>query len=235
VHVNDVGVTRKALMSWSTGKDSAFALASLATAATTATAAEKVEVVGLLTTVTASYDRVSMHGVRRALLEAQAAALGLPLVPVEIPAPCPNAVYEQAVGTALARARDQGVTAVVFGDLFLADLRRYREERLAEAGMTGVFPLWMRDTRALARDMLGAGVRAHLTCVDPRRLPLRFAGRAFDEALLGDLPAGVDPCGENGEFHTFCSFAPGFANEIPVRVGDVVERDGFVFADLLPA
>ncbi len=218
----------RALLSWSTGKDSAYTLH-------VARAAGDVEVVGLLTTVTAAYDRVSMHGVRRALLERQAEAAGLPLTVVDIPSPCPDAVYEQAMAAALDGARAAGVTCVVFGDLFLADLRAYRERRLAEAGMSGVFPLWQRDTAALAREMTAAGLRAHLTCVDPRRLPGSFAGRTFDDRLLDELPGDVDPCGENGEFHTFASAGPMFTAPIPVVAGEVVERDGFVFADLVPA
>jgi uncharacterized protein (TIGR00290 family) len=218
----------RALLSWSTGKDSAYTLA-------VARAAGEVDIVGLLTTVTADYDRVSMHGVRRALLDRQAEAAGLPCTIVDIPAPCPNQVYERAMGAALAAAQARGVTHVVFGDLFLADLRAYREQRLAEVGMTGLFPLWQRDTAALAREMVAAGLRAHLTCVDPRRLPGRLAGRVFDGGLLDELPAGVDPCGENGEFHTFASAGPMFRAPIAVAAGEVVERDGFVFADLVPA
>jgi uncharacterized protein (TIGR00290 family) len=218
----------KALLSWSTGKDSAYTLH-------VARAAGEVEVVGLLTTVTAAYDRVSMHGVRRVLLDRQAEAAGLPLTVVDIPAPCPNEVYEQAMGAALDAARARGVSCVLFGDLFLADLRAYREQKLSAIGMTGVFPLWQRDTAALAREMTAAGLRAHLTCVDPRRLPGSFAGRRFDDALLAELPEGVDPCGENGEFHTFASAGPMFAAPIPVTPGEVAVRDGFVFADLLPA
>ena len=194
-----------------------------------------VEVVGLLTTVNETHDRVAMHAVRRALLEAQAEAAGLPLRVVEIPSPCPNDVYEAAMARALQEARRDGVTAVAFGDLFLADIRRYREERLQPAGFEPLFPLWERPTRALAEEMIGAGLRATLTCVDPRVLPASFAGREFDAALLANLPAGVDPCGENGEFHTFAWDGPMFRHPVPVRRGEVVTRDGFVFADLLPA
>jgi uncharacterized protein (TIGR00290 family) len=218
----------KALLSWSTGKDSAYTLH-------VARAAGEVDVVGLLTTVTAAYDRVSMHGVRRVLLDRQAEATGLPCTVVEIPATCPNEVYEQAMAAALDAARARGVSCVLFGDLFLADLRAYREQKLAGIGMTGRFPLWHRDTAALAREMTAAGLRAHLTCVDPRRLPARFAGRTFDDALLDELPADVDPCGENGEFHTFACAGPMFSAPIQVTPGEVVDRDGFVFADLLPA
>jgi uncharacterized protein (TIGR00290 family) len=182
--------------------------------------------------VTAAFDRVSMHGVRRTLLERQAAATGLPSIQIEIPSPCPNEVYEAAMTRALASARADGVTHVVFGDLFLADLRAWREERLAQVGMTGVFPLWLRDTAALAKQMIADGMRAIVTCVDPRKLDRSFAGRTWDASFLADLPPEVDPCGENGEFHTFVSAGPMFAAPLPVTPGEVVERDGFVFADL---
>ena len=216
----------KALVAWSSGKDSAWALHE-------ARRAGEVEVVGLLTTVTSEFGRVSMHAVREALLEAQAEAVGLPCHTIGIPFPCVNEVYERRMETALGAARAEGVTRVVFGDLFLADVRAYRESRMAGSGVEPLFPLWGRDTVALAREMLAAGLRATLTCVDPRRLDRSFAGRAFDAALLGDLPPGVDPCGENGEFHTFAWAGPMFRRPVEVATGDVVERDGFVFADLL--
>jgi uncharacterized protein (TIGR00290 family) len=218
----------KALLAWSSGKDSAWALHVLRRAA-------EVEVVGLLTTVSEAHDRVAMHAVRRSLLEAQAEAVGLPVRIVRIPSPCPNAVYESAMAAALDAARADGVEAVAFGDLFLADVRRYREERMAGSGLVPLFPLWGLPTDALARAMIAGGQRATLTCVDPRALPAAFAGRAFDDALLHDLPTGVDPCGENGEFHSFAWDGPAFRHPVPVRGGAVVERDGFVFADLLPA
>ena len=216
----------KAWMSWSSGKDSAFALAEVR-------ARGELDVVGLVTTVTATYDRVAMHAVRRALLERQAAALGLPLVVVELPSPCTNEEYEARFGAALARGRVDCVTHVVFGDLFLADIRAYRERQLAALGLVPVFPLWQRDTRELAAEMIASGLRAHLTCVDPRHLDRRFAGRVFDAALVAELPASVDPCGERGEFHTFVTHSPLFAAPIEVSVGEVVDRDGFVFADLV--
>ena len=216
----------KALVAWSSGKDSAWALHE-------ARRAGEVEVVGLLTTVTSEFGRVSMHAVREALLEAQAEAVGLPCRTIGIPFPCVNEVYERRMETALGEARAEGVTRVVFGDLFLADVRAYRESRMAGSGVEPLFPLWGRDTAALAREMLAAGLRATLTCVDPRRLDRSFAGRAFDAALLGDLPPGVDPCGENGEFHTFAWDGPMFRRPVEVATGEVVERDGFVFADLL--
>ncbi len=215
-------------MAWSSGKDSAWALH-------VARQRGEVDVVGLLTTVTDAYSRVSMHGVREELLHAQRAALDLPLYSVRIPAPCPNDVYEAAMQAALEAAARDDVTHVVFGDLFLEDIRAYRERQLARIGMVGVFPLWRRDTTALAREMIDGGLQAHLVCVDPRRMPRHLAGRAFDEALITELPDGVDPCGENGEFHTFACDGPMFAQPVPVTLGETVEREGFVFADLVSA
>jgi uncharacterized protein (TIGR00290 family) len=218
----------KAIVSWSSGKDAAWALHEVRRA-------REVEVVGILTTVTTPFARVSMHAVREALLDRQAAALGLSCRKVQLPWPCPNGVYEAAMAAALAAARADGVTHVVFGDLFLADVRAYREAKLAGTGIAPLFPLWGRDTARLAREMIDGGLRASLTCVDPRALDGSFAGRAFDGALLADLPAGVDPCGENGEFHTFAWAGPMFASPVAVAPGEVVQRDGFVFADLVPA
>jgi uncharacterized protein (TIGR00290 family) len=217
----------KALLAWSSGKDSAWTLHVLRRQG-------QVEVAGLLTTVNQTHDRVAMHAVRRRLLEAQAAAAGLPLSVVPIPYPCPNETYEAAMGKALEGARAAGIEAVAFGDLFLEDVRRYREDRLRGTGIAPLFPLWGRPTAALAEEMIAAGLRARLTCVDPRALPASFAGRAFDRGLLSDLPPGVDPCGERGEFHSFAWDGPMFAHPVPVQRGAVVERDGFVFADLLP-
>jgi uncharacterized protein (TIGR00290 family) len=217
----------KAWLSWSSGKDSAYSLHVLRRE-------RDVEVVGLLTTVSEAHDRVALHAVRRELLLAQAKATALPLTVVAIPSPCPNEVYEAKMARALAAATAQGVTAVAFGDLFLEDVRRYREDRLSGTGITPLFPLWGRPTRALAEEMLACGLRASLTCVDPRALPASFAGRAYDHGLLGDLPAGVDACGENGEFHTFAFDGPMFREPIAARPGPVVHRDGFVFADFLP-
>ncbi len=221
-------MSRPAIVAWSSGKDSAYALHQVE-------AAGDFEVVGLLTTVTAAYDRVSMHGVREALLDRQAAALGLPCHKVRIPAPCPNDVYERAMAAALAEIADRGVRHVVFGDLFLEDIRAYREQRLAEVDMHAVFPLWQRPTAPLAREMIDRGLRATIVCLDPRVMPRTLAGRSFDEAFLAELPAGVDPCGENGEFHSVVTDGPMFAAPIATRPGAVVDRDGFVFADLLPA
>ena len=217
----------KAYVSWSSGKDSAFALHE-------ARRLGLAEIVGVLTTVNAVYNRVAMHGVRESLLDRQVAALGLPCIKVPLPSPCPNAVYEELMAEATARIMARGVRHIVFGDLFLEDIRAYREAKLKEVGIEPVFPLWRRDTRGLARDMIGAGLVAHLTCVDPKQLDPRFAGRRFDESLLAELPEAVDPCGENGEFHTVVSAGPMFAAPIPVATGAVVERDGFVFADVLP-
>jgi len=221
-----VGEKPKALLAWSSGKDSAWSLHVLR-------AEGEVEVVGLLTTINQAFDRVAMHAVRTELLRAQAEAAGLPLWPVSIPWPCSNAEYEAAMAAAMARAGGEGITHVAFGDLFLEDIRRYREERLAPTGMTPLFPLWGTPTGALARRMVEAGLRARLTCVDPRQLDARFAGRDFDAALLDELPPSVDPCGERGEFHTFAHAGPMFSRPVPIRTGEVVTRDGFVFADLL--
>jgi len=217
----------KAWLAWSSGKDSAWALH-------TVRLADEFEVVALLTTMNRTHARVAMHAVRESLLEMQAAAAGLPLVKVPIPSPCSNETYEAAMGETMARASGEGVRHVIFGDLFLEDIRDYREKQLAKCGMTPAFPLWGKDTRALAENMIGGGLRAYLTCVDPRQLERGFAGRRFDAALLAELPRHVDPCGENGEFHTFACAGPMFSAELPVTVGEIVERDGFVFADLLP-
>jgi uncharacterized protein (TIGR00290 family) len=185
--------------------------------------------------VTETYDRISMHGVRRELLARQADALGIPLVEVTIPPACSDDVYAQRMGHAFAATRLSEVDTVAFGDLFLEDIRAYREERLAEAGRRALFPLWGRDTTELANEFVDDGFEATLVCVDPRRLDPSFAGRAYDRRLLADLPPGVDPCGENGEFHTFVHAGPVFSRPIACTTGDVVERDGFVFCDLVPA
>ena len=190
---------------------------------------------GLLTTVNATHDRVAMHAVRRQLLERQAEAAGLPLHVVDITWPCPNGAYEAAMAAACARAVADGVEAIAFGDLFLADVRSYRETQLAPTGLRPLFPLWGLDTTALSREMVASGLRAVLTCVDPQQLDARFVGRAFDAALLAELPAGVDPCGERGEFHTFAWDGPMFRHPVALVAGETVARDGFVFADLVPA
>ncbi len=193
---------------------------------------EGVPVGGLLTTINSDAQRVAMHAVRVELLEAQARAAGLPVRMLPIPSPCPNDVYERAMGEAVRMAVREGFTHVAFADLFLADIRRYREERLAGSGLTPLFPLFDADTSALASEMIGGGLRARITCVDPRALDRSFAGREFDAALLHDLPPAVDPCGERGEFHTFCYEGPMFASTIPIETGATVERDGFVFTDM---
>ena len=217
----------KILVSWSTGKDSAWMLHTLQQQ-------HRGAVAGLLTTLNEAFDRVAMHAVRRTLLQAQADAAALPLYGVNIPWPCSNADYEQRMGDAVKQFVAEGFTHVAFGDLFLEDVRRYREERLAATGLTPLFPMWKtKPTAELAREMIAGGLRAYLTCVDPRKLPASFAGRAFDATLLADLPKDVDPCGENGEFHSFVWDGPMFAHPVAVRVGDVVNRDGFVFADVI--
>ena len=218
----------RAWIAWSTGKDSAWALH-------VARRRDELEVVGMLATVTEDYGRVSMHGVREELLEAQARATGLPLHRVHIPTSCSNEVYEEAMRRAMHVAGAEGVSRVIFGDVFLEGVRTYREERLTEVGMEASFPLWMRDARKLAREMIDGGLRAIVTCLDPRKLPRELAGRSYDEAFLDALPEAADPCGENGEFHTFAWDAPVFDRPIEVRVGETVERGGFVFTDLVPA
>lgn len=220
------GKRPKALIAWSSGKDSAWALHE-------ARRSGDYDIVGALTTVTDSFQRVSMHGVREELLAAQLAAADLPSMTVRIPYPCPNEIYERAMAEALERAQADGITHVIFGDLFLADLRAWREEKLNSIGMSCVFPLWQRPTDALARDMIAGGVETYLAVVDLKKLDASFAGRRFDEALLADLPDGVDPCGENGEFHSFVAAGPMFTRRIAVTKGETVERDGFAFADLV--
>lgn len=224
---------KRVLVSWSGGKDSAWALHLLRQQ-------PDYEVFGLLTTINSHFERVAMHGFRQELLQQQAEAARLPLWPVPLPWPCSNEQYEAAMAIVCERAAAEGVDAIAFGDLFLEDIRAYREAKLAGTGLEPLFPCWQIPTDKLAREMIAAGMRAHLVCVDPRHLDARFAGRIFDEELLRELPSTVDPCGERGEFHTFVSAGPMFAGgvgsrSIEVRRGEVVERDGFVYADLLPA
>jgi uncharacterized protein (TIGR00290 family) len=214
-------------LSWSGGKDSALTLRTLRR--------EGREPEALITTVTEGYDRISMHGVRRELLARQAGALGIPLVEVVIPPGCVNEVYEASMAQAFASAALAGVEEVAFGDLFLEDVRAYREERLAAGGKRGLFPLWGRDTRELACEFMAAGFEAIIVCLDPRALDPSFAGRPYDEQLLAELPASVDPCGEKGEFHTFVHAGPLFPEPIACETGELVERDGFLFCDLTPA
>jgi uncharacterized protein (TIGR00290 family) len=215
----------KVLLSWSSGKDSAWALHVLRQD-------RRLTVAALLTTFNAEADRAAMHAVRRELVEAQAAAVGLPLWQVGIPSPCPNETYEERMRDVVTRAAADGFSHVAFGDLFLEDVRRYREDRLAGTGLAPLFPLWGRPTDALAREMVESGLEAVLTCVDPRQLDRSFAGRRFDAELIAALPPGVDPCGERGEFHTLCYAGPMFPDPIAVERGEIVERDGFVFADV---
>ncbi|ABA03332.1 Protein of unknown function DUF71, ATP-binding region [Nitrobacter winogradskyi Nb-255] len=218
----------KALISWSSGKDSAFALHEIRREGA-------FDVVGALTTVNERFGRVSIHGVRQELLDAQLTAAGLSPRVVPIPDPCPNDAYEARMTRTMADAKRSGITHIIFGDLFLADIRAYREQKLAGAGITPVFPLWGRPTSTLAREMIASGLEARLVSVDLAKLDRSLAGRDFDERLLEDLPAGIDPCGENGEFHTFVSAAPVFSQRLEVLCGDVVERGGFAYRDLVPA
>lgn len=216
----------RVLLSWSSGKDSAWALQLLR-------ARPDVEVVGLLTTFNGVAERVAMHAVRRALVEAQAERVGVPLWSYDLPAVCTNAQYEEVLGRVFARAREEGVEAVAYGDLFLRDIREYRERQMAGSGLVPMFPVWGMPTGELAREMICAGVRAKLTCVDPAKLDASYAGREFDLEMVESLPEGVDPCGENGEFHTFVYESPVFSRPIAVEVGEVGTRGGFCFADVV--
>ncbi|MBI3859812.1 MAG: diphthine--ammonia ligase [Thaumarchaeota archaeon] len=218
----------KVLVSWSGGKDSSLALQEVQKSG-------EFEVAALVTTLTKDFDRISMHGVSRSLLEKQAQLLQLPLEKVWITKGAANVEYETEMKKSLRRYYGQGVRHVVFGDLFLADIRKYREEMLSAVGMRGAFPLWMRDTRALAEQFLAEGFKAKLCTVDPSKLDPKFCGREFDRSLLSEIPENVDPCGENGEFHTFVYAGPIFKDVIEMTIGEVVNRDGFVFADLIPA
>jgi uncharacterized protein (TIGR00290 family) len=216
------------VLAFSGGKDSSLALRQLRRDG-------RFEVVGLLTTVTGEYERISMHGVRRSLLREQTDSIGLPLTEVTIPPRASNAIYERAMGEAYSRFRDDGIRRVAFGDIFLEDLREYRIRQLAHLDLECLFPLWKRPTNQLARSFLKAGFRAFTVCIDPAALDPSFVGRRFDEAFLKDLPRAVDPCGENGEFHTFVFDGPVFRRPLAVSAGEVVERDGFWFCDLSPA
>ncbi len=217
---------KRVLLSWSSGKDCAWALHLLRQR-------NDVEVVAWVTTFNEAFGRVAMHAVRRELVRMQAERAGLPLWEIPLPWPCSNEQYEAQMKGVCERAVAEGIEQVAFGDLFLRDIRAYREKQLAGTGLEPIFPVWDIPTRELAEQMISAGVGAKLTCVDPRKLPESFAGREFDAALLQDLPEGIDPCGENGEFHTFCYASPVFRAPIPVTVGEVVTRDGFCFADLV--
>jgi uncharacterized protein (TIGR00290 family) len=217
----------KTLLSWSSGKDSAWTLFMLRNDT-------RYEVVGLLTTINCAADRVAMHAVRTELLRAQAAVAGLPLWELPIPSPCSDDQYESAMRSVIQRAEEQAIDCFAFGDLFLQDIRAYRERQLASTRLQPLFPLWGRDTRTLAQEMISGGLRARITCVDPRAVPAGLAGREFDLQLLRDLPVTADPCGERGEFHTFAYAGPMFSAPVAICSGDVVEREGFVFADLMP-
>jgi len=219
---------KKVLLSWSSGKDSVWALHLLRQQ-------PDLEIAALLTSFNSDAGRVAMHAVRRALVDAQAERTGIPQWSVDLPWPCSNAEYEERMRGVCQRAVAEGITAVAFGDLFLQDIRDYRERQLEGTGIEPLFPVWEIPTKKLARDMIAAGVKAKITCVDPTQVDRSFVGRDFDQALLDSLPPGVDPCGENGEFHTFVYDAPVFSSPIKVRMGEIVERDGFVFADVLPA
>jgi len=215
----------KILVSWSSGKDSAWMLHVLKQD-------EAVEIGGLLTTMNEEFDRVAMHAVRRRLVEAQAESAGVPLRTVPLPWPCTNDEYESRMRAAVSQAVSEGFTHVAFGDLFLEDVRKYREDRLAGTGLTPLFPIWGIPTDQLATQMVESGLRSVLTCINPKHLDRSFAGRQFDRSLLADLPAGVDRCGERGEFHSFAWDGPMFNHPVTISVGEVVDRDGFVFADL---
>ena len=219
---------KKILLAWSSGKDSAWALHVLRQQ-------DQYEIAGLMTTFNATFDRVAMHSTRHALVEMQAEAAGLPLIAAPIPWPCSNADYEMAMKRVCDDALAQGITAIAFGDLFLTDVRAYRERQLKNTGLEPLFPIWGIPTQSLAREMMGAGLRAKLVCVDPKQISSSFIGRDFDQKFLSDLPANVDPCGENGEFHSFAYAGPMFNREIPIVSGEKVERDGFWFCDVLPA
>jgi uncharacterized protein (TIGR00290 family) len=218
---------KRIALSWSSGKDSAWALHLLRQT-------PGIEVAALITTFNSTADRVAMHAVRRSLAEAQAERIGLPLWPVELPWPCANGIYEDLMAAVCRRAVDAGLTGISFGDLFLRDIRDYRERQLQGTGLEPLFPVWDIPTRGLAAEMIAAGVKAKITCVDPRKLDRSFAGRDFNTAFLAELPPEVDPCGENGEFHSFVYDAPVFSRPIEVQTGEIVEREGFIFADVLP-
>ena len=217
---------KRVLLSWSSGKDSAWTLHMLRRD-------PAIELCGLLTTLNTEFDRVAMHGTRRSVLEAQAVAAGLPLWIVPLPWPCSNEIYEQRMAEVCDRAVAENIDAMAFGDLFLADVRTYRERQLAPTGLEPIFPLWQIPTDALAREMIAGGLRARLSCVDTEQLPAAFAGREFDSDFLRDLPPETDPCGERGEFHTCVYAGPMFTAPLPLETGEIVTRDRFVFADLM--
>jgi uncharacterized protein (TIGR00290 family) len=220
------GERKRVLLSWSSGKDSAWALHLLRQRS-------DVEVAGLLTTINEQFDRVAMHAVRRDLLRSQTENIGLPLRLVSLPFPCSNEVYEERMRAAIGAAQSDGIEGIAFGDLFLADVRQYRERMMEGTGITPLFPLWGRPTDQLAREMIDEGLRAQITCIDPSQLPATLAGREYNGDFLKALPDGVDPCGENGEFHTFAFDGPMFNRPVEFAIGETAERDGFIFTDLL--
>lgn len=217
---------KKVLVSWSTGKDSAYALHH-------ARQTDQYEVVGLLSTITEEYDRVSMHATHHELLKTQAERLGLPLYSVFIPSSCTNDIYEARMEIALRQVIKKGISHIVFGDLFLEEIRKYRESKLAKTNIIPLFPLWGINTACLAKEMIHAGIKAVITCVDPKKLDSSFVGRQFNEQILSDFPKGIDPCGENGEFHTFVYDGPMFYKSIPISIGTIVERNGYIFRDVM--
>jgi len=219
-------IKNKVLVSWSTGKDSAYALHHIRQA-------DQHEIVGLLSTITEEYDRVSMHATRHELLKKQAERLGLPLYPVFIPASCSNEIYEERMRNVMINVIKEGITHIAFGDLFLEDVRKYRELKLSTINITPLFPLWGMNTLHLAKEMIASGLKAVITCIDPKKLDAPFVGRKFNNQLLNDLPLDVDPCGENGEFHTFVYDGPMFKKPISISIGSIVERNGFIFRDIL--
>ncbi len=218
----------KTMLSWSSGKDSAWALHTLRQD-------PDIVVDGLFCTINQEFDRVAMHAVRVALLQQQADSIGLPIQLIPIPYPCSNADYARIMGEFVAREKERGIACFAFGDLFLEDIREYREKSLSGSGISATFPIWGMDTRALSTTMLEGGLRAQITCVDPKQLAPEFSGREYDADFLNDIPPDVDPCGENGEFHSFAFDGPMFAHEVNIEVGVTTTRDGFVFTDLLPA
>jgi uncharacterized protein (TIGR00290 family) len=220
-------MSKKTLLSWSSGKDSAWTLYQLQQD-------EAIELVGLVTTINETHQRVAMHAVRVALLKQQAQAADLPLHIIPIPHPCSNELYNQAMNDFFASIQGQGITHIAFGDLYLEDIRQYRVDNLKRTGLEPLFPLWLRPTDQLAQAMLAGGLKTRITCIDPKQLSASFCGREFNQQFLNDLPEGVDPCGENGEFHSFAYAGPMFKHAISITSGEVVERDDFVFADLLP-
>jgi len=218
---------KRTLLSWSSGKDSAWALQVLRRQS-------NIDIVGLFSTINQEYERVPMHAVRNELLQQQAESVGLPIQVIPIPNPCSHTEYENIMGEFIAQVKEQRIDCIAFGDLYLEDIRKYREEKLDNTGITPIFPLWGKDTEALSKEMVACGLRAIITCIDPRSMPPGFAGKEYNASFLEQIPAGVDPCGENGEFHSFAFDGPMFKRTVNLRVGETISRDGFIFTDLLP-